>query len=182
MLMQALDLRPGLLISHEGRMCTVMWWNILRNDRRQFVQLKIKDLETGRVTELKEHGDTKYDVLDKEEKEIAHSYRDGPAEVFFTPEGDEIRCPFAAAEDALQWPSEAYTGFFVSGQLVAVFPPKHAILSITETSPPIRGAGTGQKEAVLENGMKIKVNMLCDVGDKVRVDTETREFKERIAK
>jgi hypothetical protein len=56
------------------------------------------------------------------------------------------------------------------------------VLTITETSPPIRGAGTGQKEAVLENGMKVKVNMLCDVGDKVRLDTETLEFKERIAK
>ena len=30
--------------------------------------------------------------------------------------------------------------------------------------------------------MKAKVNMLCDVGDKVRLDTETGEFKERIAK
>ena len=29
--------------------------------------------------------------------------------------------------------------------------------------------------------MKVKVNMLCDVGDKVRIDTETLEFKERIA-
>jgi hypothetical protein len=86
------------------------------------------------------------------------------------------------AEDALQWPSEAYKGFFVDGQLVAVFPPKHSILTITETAPPIRGAGSGGKEAVLENGMKVKVNLLCDVGDKVRIDTETMEFKERIAK
>ena len=67
-------------------------------------------------------------------------------------------------------------------KLVAVFPPKHSILTITDTSPPIRGAGSGSKEAVLENGMKVKVNLLCDVGDKVRIDTETQEFKERIAK
>lgn len=75
-----------------------------------------------------------------------------------------------------------YKGFFVNDTLVAVFPPKHSVLTITETSPPIRGAGSGTKEATLENGMKAKVNMLCDVGDKVRLDTETGEFKERIAK
>jgi len=178
----ALDLRPGYLVNHEGRMCTVTWWNILRNDRRLFVQMKLKDLQTGRVTELKEHGDSKYEVLDKEEKEISHSYRDGPAEVFFTPEGDEIHCPIAAAEDALKWPADSYTGFFVSGNLVAVFPPRHAVVEITETTPPIKNAGTGQKEATLANGMKVKVNLLCDVGDKVRIDTETLEFKERIAK
>lgn len=178
----ALDLRPGYLVSYEGRMCTVMWWNILRNDRRLFVQMKIKDVQSGRVTELKEHGDTKYEVLDKEEVDLTHSYRDGQEEVFYRESGDEVRCPIAAAEDALQWPSDAYRGFFVNDALVAVFPPKHSVLTITETSPPIRGAGTGQKEAVLENGMKAKVGMLCDVGDKVRIDTETGEFKERIAK
>ncbi|MCA8950551.1 MAG: hypothetical protein KDE27_13690 [Planctomycetes bacterium] len=178
----ALELRPGLLVSYEGRMCTVVWWNILRNDRRLFVQMRLKDLESGRTSELKEHGDTKFEVLDKEEKEIAHSYRDGIVEVFFTPDGDEIRCPAPAAEDALKWPSEAYSGFFVNGQLVAVFPPRHAVVEIAETSPPIRNAGSGQKEAILSNGVKVKVNMLCDIGDSVRVDTDTLEFKERIAK
>ncbi len=182
MQVSALELRPGTLVSYEGRMCTVVWWNILRNDRRAFVQMRIKDLQNGRVTELKEHTDSKWEVLDKEEKDLTHSYRDGPSEVFFTPDGDELRCSIAAAEDALKWPSDLYKGFFVNGQLVAVFPPKHSILTITETSPPIRGAGSGQKEAVLENGMKVKVNLLCDVGDKVRIDTETGEFKERIAK
>ncbi|MEO6596836.1 MAG: hypothetical protein ABIP94_18995 [Planctomycetota bacterium] len=182
MQVSANELRPGSLVSYEGRMCTVVWWNILRNDRRAFVQMRIKDLQNGRVTELKEHTDSKWEVLDKEEKDLSHSYRDGIVEVFFTPEGEEVRCAVAATEDALKWPSDAYKGFFVSGQLVAVFPPKHSILTITETSPPIRGAGSGTKEAMLENGMKVKVNMLCDTGDKVRVDTETMEFKERIAK
>ncbi len=176
------ELRPGMLVRHENRMCTVVWWNILRNDRRAFVQMRIKDLQTGRMQELKEHTDSKWEVLDKEEQDLTHSYRDGPVEVFFTESGDEVRCAIAAAEEALQWPAESYVGFFVDQQLVAVFPPKHSILTITETSPPIRNAGSGQKEAVLENGMKVKVNLLCDVGDKVRIDTETMEFKERIAK
>lgn len=182
MQVSALELRPGTIVKYEGRMCTVIWWNILRNDRRAFVQMRIKDLQNGRTTELKEHTDSKWEVLDKEDKDLSHSYRDGIDEVFFTETGDEVRCPVAAAEDALKWPAEQYKGFFVDGQLVAVFPPKHAVLTITETAPPIRGAGSGMKDAVLENGMKAKVNQLCDVGDKVRLDTETMEFKERIAK
>ena len=88
----ALDLRPGYLVSHEGRMATVIWWNILRNDRRAFVQMRIKDLQSGRITEFKEHTDSKWEVLDKEEQDLTHSYRDGPVEVFFTESGDEVRC------------------------------------------------------------------------------------------
>lgn len=180
MQVQALDLRPGTLVSYEGRMCTVVWWNILRNDRRLFVQMRIKDIESGRVQELKEHGDTKYEVLDKEEKELSYSYRDGLQEVFFTEDGEEVRCSIPATEDALKWPAEHYVGFYVNGNLVSVSPPKTTVLKIAETAPPIRGQGTGQKEAVLENGIKVKVGLLCDVGDRVRIDTETLEFKERV--
>jgi elongation factor P len=176
----ALDLRPGTLVSYDGRMCKVTWWNILKNDRRQFVQMKLKDIQTGRVSEVKEFGDTKYEVLENEEVDLTHSYRDGPVEVFFTEDGEEVRCSVAAAEDALLWPAETYTGFYVQGQLVSVNPPKTSVLTVTETAPPIKGAGTGQKPAVLENGVTVKVGMLTNVGDKVRIDTETHEFKERV--
>src|SRR5215510_5052154 len=99
----ALDLRKGYLVRHEGRICSVFHWNILRNDRRLFVQIKFKDLLTGRVTELKEHGDTKYEVLDNEQKDLTYSYRDGTEEVFYTEDGDEVRCGHEAAADALVW-------------------------------------------------------------------------------
>ena len=182
MQVSALELRPGTLVRYEGRMCTVVWWNILRNDRRAFVQMRIKDLLAGRTTELKESTDSKWEVLDKEERDMSYSYRDGEQEVFFTPAGEEFRCPVPAAEDALKWPSEVYNAVFVDNSLVAINPPKHAILTITETAPPMKGGGSGSKEALLDNGVKVKVNLLCDVGDKVRIETETLEFKERIAK
>ncbi|GAB4152078.1 MAG: elongation factor P [Planctomycetota bacterium] len=175
----ALDLRPGYLVDYQGRMATVVWWNILRNDRRLFVQMKLKDLETGRVSELKEHGDSKYEVLDKEEIDLMHSYRDGPEEVFYKENGEEVRCPVAAAEDALLWPSERYPGLFVNGHLVAVRAPRFSTLRIKETAPAIRGGGTGSKEAVLENGVTVKVGLLCETGELVRIETETLEFKER---
>ena len=178
--MQALELRPGTVVRHQGRACVVIRWNILRNDRRQFVVMKIKDIETGRVSELKENSDSKFEVLEKNEEDLIHSYRDGIDEVFFTLEGDEVRCPAAAAEDALRWPADVYRGFYISGQLVAVYPPRYSILEVTETDPPIRGAGTGQKEAILANGIKVKVGLLTDVVHRVKIDTETLEFKERV--
>ncbi len=177
---QALDLRPGSLIRYDGRMCTVVWWNILRNDRRQFVQMRIKDLQSGRIQELKEQSDSKFEVLDKEQRQMSHSYTDGEAEVFFTNNGDEFRCSRVAAEDAIKWPADNYNAVFVDNELVAVEPPPFSVIEITETTPPIRGVGSGSKEAKLANGMTMKVSQLCDVGDKVRVDTESGEFKERV--
>ena len=38
---------------------------------------------------------------------------------------------------------------------------------------------SGLKDAVLENGIKIKVGMAINPGDRVRIDSETMEYKER---
>jgi elongation factor P len=180
MMRAALDLRPGDLISYDNRKCSVVKWNILRNDRRQFVQMRIRDIETGRQQELKESGDSKYEVLEKEERELTYSYRDGPVEVFFTEDGEEIRCSAVSAEDALAWGVDTYTGYFVNGELLTVFPPRFAVCVVTQTAPPVKNAGTGLKEATLENGMVVRVSNIIDIGDRVRIETETMEFKERV--
>ncbi len=177
----ALDLRKGNLVEHEGRICQVIFWNILKNDRRQFVQMKTRDISTGRITEFKEHGDAKWNLLENEVVDLSHSYRDGNDEVFYSAEGEEYHCNADSAAEALRWSCESYKGLVVEGRLVAVSPPQSVVAVVKETAPPMRGAGSGLKDAVLENGVKIKVNLLTDIGDKVRLDPETLEFKERVS-
>jgi translation elongation factor P/translation initiation factor 5A len=177
----AMDLRKGFLVKHQGRTCTVIHWNILRNDRRTFVQMKLQDLESGRIAELKEHGDSKYEVLDSETIELSHSYREGDDEVFYTPDGVEYRCPHAAVEDQLQWEVEAYKGLLVDGHLVTVSMPGSVIARVADTAPPIKGAGgSGTKDAVLDNGVKVRVGLIVATGDRIRLDPETLEYKERV--
>jgi len=182
MQINALDLRKGHLVSHQGRICSVFDWSIMRNDRRQYVYVTLKDLKTGRVQELKEHGDTKFEFLENEKVDLSHSYSDGPEEVFYDKEGNEFRCPTEAAKDALIWGSDSYIGFLVSGQLIQVSPPQSVIVEVKETAPPMRGGGsTGLKDAMLVNGIKVRVANLVATGEKVRIDPVTLEFRERIA-
>ena len=177
----ALDLRKGNLVRYNGNLSEVVFWNILKNDRRQFVQMRLKNLETGRIAELKEHGDTKFEVLDNEVVELSHSYRDGNDEVFYTTEGEEHRCNHEVAKDALLWKCAAYKGFVVEGHLVTVTAPQSVTATVVDTAPPVRGGGgSGLKDAMLDNGIKIRVGLLVDRGDTVRLDPETLELKERI--
>lgn len=181
MQVNALDLRKGNLVRYDNRICEVVYWNILKNDRRQFVQMRIKDLLTGRINELKEHSDSKFEQLDNEVVDVSHSYREGTEEVFYTTEGEELRCNIEAAADAIKWGCDAYQGFVVEGRLVTVSPPQSVVCKVVDTSPPIRGnAGSGLKDAMLENGIKVRVGLLVDIGDRVRIDPETLEFKERV--
>jgi elongation factor P len=178
--LNALDIRKGYLVEHQGRMCTISDWSIMRNDRRQYVFVTLKDLMTGRVTELKEHGDTKFEVLDTDNIELSHSYQDGTEEVFYDPDGAEYRCTVEAAKDALMWGSDKYVGFLVNGKLVIVNPPSSVVVKVKECAPPMKGANATWKDAVLENGIKLKVANLVNPGDRVRVDPVTHEFRERV--
>lgn len=176
----ALEIRKGYLLEYQGRMCTVTDWSIMRNDRRQYVFVTLKDLLTGRVTELKEHGDTKFEVLEKDNIELSHSYQEGPEEVFYDAEGNEFRCSIEAAKDALVWGSDKYIGFLVNGKVVTVSPPSSVVCKVADCAPPMKGANNSWKDAVLENGIKIKVSNLVNVGERVRVDPVTLEFRERV--
>ena len=51
---------------------------------------------------------------------------------------------------------------------------------VAETGPVIKGVTSGSKDAVLTNGTKIKVGQLVQVGDRVRIDADTLEFRERV--
>jgi elongation factor P len=181
MQLSALDLRKGTLIDYQGRMCWVTDWNIIRNDRRQFVQMTVKDLLTGRVTELpKGGGDTKYEVFETDQVDLSHSFTEGPEEVFFDDDGVEYRCPREAAVDSLKWPVEKYVGMLVDGKLVAISLPRSIAVVVAEASPTVKGVLGGLKEAVLENGVRVKVGQLVQPGDRIRIDSETLEFKERL--
>lgn len=180
MQLAAIDLRKNTLILYEGRMCTVIHWNILRNDRRQFVQMKVKDLLTGRIQEMKEHGDTKYEVLETEKIDLTHSYRDANDEVFYTADGVEYRLAADACADAMLWADSTMKGLLADGKLVAIELPNHVVGTVVETAPPMKGGGSGTKDAVLSNGVKVRVSLLTAVGDKVRLDADTLEFKERL--
>ena len=179
--LSALDLRKNYLVSHQGGVWKVNDWSIMRNDRRQYVYLTLKNLQTGRITELKENGDNKFELLEKEEVELSHSFTDGIEEVFYDSEGVEYRCSVEAAKDALFWPAEHYIGFLIEGKMLSISAPAQVVVRVTDTAPPLRGGGSsGLKDAVLENGVKVRVTQLVEVGDRVRVDPVTLEFKENV--
>lgn len=71
-------------------------------------------------------------------------------------------------------------GFLVNGKLVTVSPPSSVICKVKDCAPPMKGSNNSWKDAVLENGIKIKVSNLVNVGEKVRVDPVTLEFRERV--
>jgi elongation factor P len=178
--LNANELRKGKLVELDGRICLVVHWNLWKSDRRSRVQMRFKDVLSGRTSEVTAQPDDRYVAPETEQIELEYSYREGPDEIFYTKDGVEWRCPAAAVEDALRWQADSYKGVLVDGKLLTVSPPASAIATVVETSPPMKGVSGGRKDATLDNGVQLKIGVMVKVGDKVRVDTETLEFRERV--
>jgi len=71
---------------------------------------------------------------------------------------------------------------YYEGRVVGVEVPMFVELSVTETTPNIKGAAVQNtsKPAVLETGYEIKVPPYIEIGNRVKIDTRTGEFVERV--
>lgn len=71
-----------------------------------------------------------------------------------------------------------------NNQILGCELPPHVVLQITYSEPGVRGdtATNASKAATLETGATVNVPMFVDQGDKIKVDTRTRQYVERVKK
>jgi len=71
---------------------------------------------------------------------------------------------------------------FYDGKAISVKVPSHVVLTITKSDPGVQGDRTSgaKKPATLETGATIQVPLFLGEGDKVKVDTRTGEYVERM--
>jgi elongation factor P len=60
--------------------------------------------------------------------------------------------------------------------------PQHVVLKVTYTEPGLKGdtATNVTKPATMETGAEIKVPIFVNEGDKIKIDTKTRSYLERV--
>jgi elongation factor P len=112
-------------------------------------------------------------------------YRDGDLFYFMDSETyEQISVPTEVLGEAAGYivPNGEVTVLSADGEVVSVEPPAHVDLEVTETDPGLRGdtATGGSKPATLETGLVVQVPLFVNVGEKVRVDTRTREYLTRV--
>ena len=68
------------------------------------------------------------------------------------------------------------------GNVFNVEPPMFVELEVTYTEPGFSGntTTTSGKPSTLENGLEISVPLFVNIGDRIRIDTRTGEYMERL--
>lgn len=173
-------------IVYEGQPFEVLDARIFRMQQRKPVnQTKLKNLFTGKVTEVTFHQADKVDEADINSREIKYLYTNR-GEYWFCETSDPSK-RFALEEAVVGVGGR----FLRSNSLIEVLTwnekmiglklPIKVELKVTEAPPAIKGdtAKGGTKIITLETGATVNAPMFIGEGDIVRINTETGQYAER---
>mgnify|MGYP001179547371 FL=1 len=180
------DFKKGLTIEIDGQVWVVVDFQHVKPGKgAAFVRTKLKNIMQGNVLERTFSPTDKFPKAHVETKSMEYLYSDGELYYFMDQETyEQIPLNHSQVEDALNYIKEnmPVTIKFFKGQAFSVEPPNFVELVVTETEPGFKGdtATAGSKPAILETGAKIMVPLFVNQGDKIRVDTRTGEYMERV--
>ncbi len=112
-------------------------------------------------------------------------YADGTDAHFMDTESfEQIAIPQDSVADELRWTkaNDEVDMLFIDDQPGGMQLPASVELEVTETEPGLRGdtaSGGGSKPATLETGAIVQVPLFVNIGDRVKVQTETGEYMSR---
>ncbi len=154
-----------------------------------FVRTTIKHLITGKVLERTYSPTDKINEvkdLIQTRNNMEYSYTDGDLYYFMDQETwEQIPLNHDLVEDLLKFCAEGdkdITIKFYNDMPIMVEPPMFVERTIAEAEMAVRGdtSKAGNKQAILDTGYKISVPLFVNTGDKIRIDTRTGEYMERI--
>jgi elongation factor P len=97
---------------------------------------------------------------------------------------EQVGVPAGVAGGAERYLSEGSTAQVAmhEGNPIAVDLPASLVLTITETQPAVKGdtRTSAMKPATLETGIVVQVPLFVESGEKVKVDTRTGDYIERV--
>lgn len=180
------EFKKGMTIDIDGQIFTVVDFQHVKPGKgAAFVRTRLKNIVTGAVVERTFNPTEKVDEAVIERKEMQYLYNDGDLYYFMDTETyEQIPLNYSKVEDAMKFLKENMTATikFYKGEAFSVEPPTFVELEVVETEPGFKGdtATGGSKPATVETGAVIQVPLFVNVGDKIKIDTRTSEYLERV--
>lgn len=185
-MIQSTQLRPGMIIIHEGDLYRVTAIHHLTpGNKRGFMQTKMKNLRNGVGTEYKFRSEDRVEQAVLDSRQMQYLYAEGDLHTFMDTQNYE-QMTLAAEDigDLLSYllPNSIVGIEFHEGKPVGINPPSTVDLKVVDTEPSMKGAtaSASYKPAKLETGVTILVPPFVQVGDKVRVAPSDGSYQERV--
>ena len=180
------EFRKGLKIEIEGKPYLIVDFQHVKPGKGgAFVRTKLKNMINGRVTDQTFRSGEKVGRPDMEEKEMQYLYREGDNFVFMDNVSyDQVYLSKDQIGEQTQFLQENINIklLYFNKEPLGLELPNFVELAVTATEPGFKGdtATGGNKPATLETGAVIQVPLFISEGDRIRVDTRTGNYMERV--
>ncbi len=181
------DIRNGLCLDFNHDIWQVVEFQHVKPGKgAAFVRTKLRSLTTGRVLDNTFPSGHKIDEVRVERRTYQYLYQDDTGYHFMNNDTfEEATLP----ESMISSPE-----FLMDGQLVEVLlhaeketplsceMPAHVIMEVTYTEPGVKGdtATNTLKPATVESGATVQVPLFVEAGTKIKIDTRTGAYIERV--
>ena len=180
------ELRPGNTVERQGELLQVLEFAHNKQGRgTAIVRAKFKNLQTGAVTEETFRPEEKFGRARIERSEAQYLYQDGDDYVVMdTRTYDQFPLTPEQLGDARRYLKENDNLFLLTyeGAVLGIDLPTSVELAVTQTDPGFKGdtANAAFKPATVETGLVVDVPLFVNEGDRIRVDTRTGKYVERV--
>ena len=185
-MLNATELKNGTAFLHYGKPFQVIKYSLIKMGRGgAVVKDTARNLETGSIEEISYSSNVAVDEVNTAKRQLQFLYKDATNAVFIDPKTyEQVEVLLKIVGDSLVYLKEGQLAtvlFWDEKPLSVELTPK-VELTVSECDPGVKGnsATNIYKPAVLENGLQAKVPLFINVGDKIRVDTRTGEYLERV--
>lgn len=184
--MEAGEIKPGTFIEVDGKIYEVLSVERQKIAQRQpHVKVKMKEVVSGKVIDKTFVSSDQIKSPDISIRKAKYSYKDGSQYVFLDSETfEEYRFDEKQVEDKAVWFVEGFDFDIVISEGVAltIKIPKVMEFEVIDTPPGIKGdtESGGIKPATLSNGLTISVPLHIKKGDRIKVNTEKKEYAGRV--
>ncbi len=180
------DVHVGSVIRYNGELCVVIeWMHRTPGNLRAFYQGKMRNIKNGKVAENRFRTGEEVELARVEYRMLQYLYGDG----------DSLVCMDNVTYEQFPIPQEMFGEsfkFLKEGMEVKVSfegdmpiiaePPTFVELVITYSEPGVRGdtATNTLKKATVETGAIVNVPIFVNEGEKIKIDTRTGDYVERV--
>lgn len=182
------DFKKGLRILVDGEPYTIMDYTVQTPSARgaaTLVRTKIRNIVSGAVFDRTFKAGEKFEEPDVQYRQVQFLYNDGESCNFmdtgsyeqFSLTSEQMGDGAAWLTEGLEMRAVAYNGAVVNVEL-----PAFVEAQVEMAGAGARGdtaSGKNLKDAVLTNGVTVKVPLFVESGDRIIVDTRTGEFSRR---
>jgi elongation factor P len=184
-MISATQLRPGMVIKFNNELYSIFKMeHRTPGNLRGFVQVKMRSLRSGTMTEHRFSSEDRVDRAALEEIEMEYLYDDGEYYYFMNTENfEQMHLTRDILGDAVEYlvPQLKVNVEFYEGKPMSVELPPTVDLTVVETEPGLKGASVSNvtKAAKLETGLVVQVPPFINEGEKVRINTAEGTYQER---